>query len=372
MIIKNFIQEFEKIVSPALAWKGDNVGLIIGNEFEKIRNIVIALDVTMAVVEEAKKKKANLIISHHPLLFQPLKKICPSTRVGAITLAIIKNNINVYAAHTNLDSVRWGVNFVLAKSFGLSNITVLSPMKESLSKIAVFVPKDFIENVATAMHEAGAGMFSKYDTCSFRTSGTGTFRGTNEANPFIGIAGNVERVEEIRLEVLCETWKISKVLSSMMKAHPYEEVAYDIFPLNNSSAEYGIGAIGDLPKEISQKTLLNMICKNLGTKNLRFSNSDSSKKIRRIAVCGGSGGEFIKEACAAGADAYITADLKYHTFQEFEDALLLIDAGHFETEHLVLPSIAEKIESVLMYDKSDLKVYLTQQETNPVQYFTST
>lgn len=365
--VKEFQLEFETIAPPAIAWKGDNVGLQFGRESDTITNILVALDVTMDVAVEAKKKKANLIITHHPLLFHPLKSITPASRTGEIVFYLAEQSINLYAAHTNLDSVKRGVNFVLAKKLGLKNISVISPLKESLTKIVVFVPQHHVEQVAHAMHGAGAGTFSKYDTCSFRTEGVGTFRGMGDARPFLGKVGNVEQAKEVRLEMLCETWKISTVLSAMIKAHPYEEVAYDIYPLSNKNTEYGLGAIGELEKSLNQKEFLSFVKKKLNVQSLRF--SGGIKPIRRVAVCGGSGTELISDAVNQGADAMITADVKYHTFQDFEKKILLIDAGHYETEHHVLPAVKGMINEILNRKKISTKVFITKHNTNPTHYF---
>ncbi|MFZ4619379.1 MAG: Nif3-like dinuclear metal center hexameric protein [Bacteroidota bacterium] len=367
MNIQEFQKEFEKIAPPSIAWKGDNIGLLIGRPSDRITNILVALDLTMDVAREAKRKKANCIITHHPLLFHPLKNITPTSRTGEVVLFLTENKMNVYAAHTNLDSVQWGVNFVLAKKLGLTDLKILSPIKESLVSIVVFVPSTHVEQVADAMHCAGAGSFTKYDRCSFRADGTGTFRGNERSSPFIGTRGTLERVQEIRLETISELWNVGKVVTAMLKAHPYEEVAYDLIPLLNKNSEYGLGAIGVLPKPVTQKEFLGNIKQALGLKALKFSGKSSS--VRTVAVCGGSGSEFIGDAVAQGADAMVTADLKYHTFQEFESKLLLVDAGHYETEHLVLPVLVKKIQQIAKRNGHSGKVFLTQQSTNPVHIF---
>ncbi len=364
MQIHEFQKEFEAIAPPSIAWKGDNIGLLIGRPESRITNILVALDLTMDVAIEAKRKNVNCIVTHHPLLFHPLKNITPASRTGELVLYLTEQKMNVYAAHTNLDSVQWGVNFVLAKKLGLKDVRVLAPLKESLVSIVVFVPADHAEAVAKAMHDAGAGTFTKYDQCSFRSEGTGTFRGKEGSKPFLGTPGRVEYVNEVRLETIAEQWNTGKIVSAMLKAHPYEEVAYDLIPLLNRNSEYGLGAVGTLAKKMSQTEFLRMTKKVLGLKGLKFSGKRSS--ISRVAVCGGSGSEFIGEAVAQGADAMVTADLKYHTFQEFEDKLLLIDAGHYETEQIVLPALAKKIQSIAKRNGHSGKVFITQQSTNPV------
>ncbi|MFA5832793.1 MAG: Nif3-like dinuclear metal center hexameric protein [Bacteroidota bacterium] len=367
MKIKEFQNQFEQIAPSAVAWDRDNVGLLIGRENDTIRNILVALDLTMDVAKEAKQKNVNFIVTHHPLLFHPLKKITEPSRVGELVLYLTKHKINVFAAHTNLDSVNWGVNFSLAKTLGLTDVKVLSPMKQSLTSIVVFVPEGHTERVAEAMHEAGAGMFSTYDHCSFRGEGTGTFRGMNDAKPFLGTVGVLERAKETRLEMLVENWKIGSVLLAMLKAHPYEEVAYQLHPLENKNTEYGLGAIGNLKNGIAQKDFLTLVKRKLKVKALRF--SGNARTIKRVAVCGGSGSEYINDAIALHADAMVTADLKYHTFQDAEEKILLIDAGHYETERIILPVLADKIIEMFKRNNHSEKIFITQHSTNPVHIF---
>lgn len=365
--IAQFTTAFEAIAPPSIAWKGDNIGLLIGRPETAVTNILVALDLTEKVIAEAVKKRVNLIVTHHPVLFHPLKSITPSTQAGAMALSLIERNIAVYAAHTNLDSVKWGVNFSLAGSLGLRNVRILSPIEGSLSSVTVFVPGTHADAVAEAMHAAGAGMFEKYDTCSFRSEGIGTFRGGNGADPYIGSIGTVERVPEVRLEMLAEQWKLRGIIAAMLKAHPYEEVAYNVSPLSNRNREYGLGAIGDLPKGMGRRSFLTMVKRQLRATAVRYTGPD--RTIRRVAVCGGSGSEFIREALAQGADAMVTADCKYHTFQEFEHSLLLVDAGHYETEAVVLPAFAEAIGTIMNAGRHRGRIFITQTSTNPVHIF---
>jgi dinuclear metal center YbgI/SA1388 family protein len=365
--IAEFQKQFEQSAPPAIAWKGDNIGHQIGRADAVIQNILIALDCTPEVAAEAIRKNANLIVTHHPLLFHPLKKITPQSRVGDLVLTLTEHRVNLYAAHTNLDSVQWGVNFCLANTLGLTDVRILSPLIDSVSKIVVFVPQTHTEAVANAMHNAGAGMFAKYDKCSFRSSGTGTFRGKGNAQPFIGTVGILERAAEERIEMMAENWKVDAIIAAMLNVHPYEEVAYDVYPLRNRNTEYGLGAIGNLSKQMSQSSFLSLVKKKLGASALRF--SGTAKAIRRVAVCGGSGSDYINDAVSQGADAMVTADLKYHTFQEFEERILLVDAGHYETEHVVLPTLAKKCREIAIHGKLTGKIFITQHRTNPVHIF---
>ena len=354
---------------PEVAWKGDNVGLQIGNEQSTIANVIVSLDPTMDAARKAVQHNANLIVTHHPLFFHPIKKISSTSRIGELTLFLAQHKINLYSAHTNLDSVQWGVNFVLAKTIGLQKIKILSPISGSLNKITVFVPHSHCQKVADAMHAAGAGTFSKYDHCSFRSDGTGTFRGKTGARPHIGTVGTLEKVQECRLEMLCETWKIDGVVSAMKRVHPYEEIAYDLYPLSNTNTEYGLGAVGELKTPMTTKKFLDHIRTALNTPFLRYT-LRATQKIKTIPVSGGSGSEFIDEALHHRADAMITADIKYHTFQEYEGRILLVDAGHFETEHLVLPPLASTIRSIVRQNSASKKITITTHSSNPVHYFT--
>ncbi|MDE3056629.1 MAG: Nif3-like dinuclear metal center hexameric protein [Bacteroidota bacterium] len=367
MKLSEFQQVLDEWAPPAAAWKSDNVGLQVGSRSAEIVNILLALDVTMEVAREAVQRRANLIVTHHPLLFHPLRSLTPNSRAGEIALYLAEQKINLFAAHTNLDSVPGGVNFVLAELFGLKNISILSPLEGSMVKVVVFVPNEHLERVAAAMHGAGAGTFTKYEECSFRTEGVGTFRGTHAAHPFIGVKGILEIVPETKLEMIVPSWKLSGAIRAMLSAHPYEEAAYDIIPLKNRPADAGLGAIGNLPAAMSRETFLAMVKKKTGAEVLRY--SGHSGRIQRVAVCGGAGSEFIGDAVQDGADAFVTADVQYHTFQDAEKDILLVDAGHFETESHVLAAIESRLKKFLKASKHPSKVYLTKRNTNPVSYY---
>jgi dinuclear metal center YbgI/SA1388 family protein len=364
------INDIQKIMEewfPAgIAWKGDNIGLQIGRPETTVKNILVALEATMDVVEEAKQKNANLIVTHHPLIFQPLRSITPQTPVGAIALALAESGIALYAAHTNLDSARGGVNDVLGAVLGLLNARVLSPLEGRLKKIAVFVPRTHVEQVADAMYAAGGGGFIKYAECSFRSDGIGTFKGTNDARPFLGSVGVLERAEETKLEMLVPGWKASSVVRAMLAAHPYEEVAYDVYPIENTNPEFGLGVIGTLPKPMSAKKFLLHVKKVLGTPMLRTAGRTDGI-ISTVAACGGSGAEFIELAARQQADAYVTSDLKYHTMQEAPHDLLLVDAGHYETERPVLPVLTERLQKFVRHQKAKVRVFTTTHKTTTIE-----
>ncbi|MGE5314528.1 MAG: Nif3-like dinuclear metal center hexameric protein [Acidobacteriota bacterium] len=367
MTIAEFQQEFERTTPPGAAWKNDNIGLLIGRHDAEIANILVALDVTMEVAREAVRKKANLIVAHHPVIFQPLKAVTSQTAAGRLALYLIEHGVAVYAAHTNFDSVKTGVSFALAACLELSDVSVLSPQRDSLAKIAVFVPPSHAEAVAEAMHGKGAGMFTKYDECSFRTDGIGTFRGMADAQPFIGRVGELERTQEVRIEMLAERWKIDSVVRAMIEAHPYEEVAYDVYPLENRNTEYGLGAVGTLRVPVRGSQFLKRVRRLLHCEGIRYAGS-AERMISRVAVCGGSGSDLIADARRAGADAFVTADLKYHTMQDAAEHLLIVDAGHYETERIALGPLSDQLRSIGGRAGARHRIFVTQITTNPIHF----
>ena len=368
MKLGEFQRLIEEWIPPATAWKGDNVGIQLGRTDTALRNILLALDVTLEVAREAVTRGANLIVTHHPLLFHPLRSLTQESRAGEIALFLAERKIGLYAAHTNLDHVRGGVSFAMAALLGLNNIRVLSPLGGQLVKIAVLVPVSHVEDVAGAMHRAGGGKFANYEQCSFRSEGVGTFRGTEASEPFIGSKGILEKTPETKLEMLVEKWNVRAAVKAMIQKHPYEEVAYDVVPLDNENAEYGLGAIGEYRKPISQDKFLSLVKKALGSPVLQYTGKSGSAVVS-VALCGGAGYDAVQEAIRQGADAYITADVKYHGFQEAQRNIFLIDAGHYETERHILPILAARVRTIVEKQHSASKVFVTRKNTNPVSYF---
>ncbi len=360
------IKYLEQWAPKETAWEKDNVGLQVGSGKRDIKNIFLCLDVTPSAVDEAVRKSCNLIISHHPLLFNPLRRISTDRdQCSQIIEKLIKNDITLYSAHTNLDYTRNGVSFRLAKELKLKNIDFLTRLSSNQVKLVVFVPDDALEKVSNVIFNAGGGRIGEYSNCSFRISGKGTFKGSGKTTPAAGTKEVFETVNEVRLEVLVDSWKLKHVLSEMLKVHPYEEPAYDVYPLNNENVNHGIGAAGYLDYPMSTEEFLAYVSDKLKLKNFRFS-GDGKKKIRKAAVCGGSGSEYIKDAVNAGADAYITADVKYHTFQEAENKILLIDAGHYETEIFSMDEVKEKLKPLV---NKEIKIFNYSKSTNPVKFF---
>ncbi len=368
MKCKKILEYFEHWAPAANAWASDNVGLQIGNENSSIKNILLSLDLNNKVVDEAIKRNCNLIITHHPFLFHPIKNINTTKNTHSIIIEkLLKKDINVFSAHTNLDFTKDGVSFQLAKAIGLKNIRFLKNLKDDQFKLVVFVPDNNLEKVAEAIHNAGGGAIGEYSNCGFRIKGTGTFKGSAKSNPAIGKKNKLEKVEETRLEVLVGKSDLSKIISSMIKAHPYEEVAYDIYPVKNENVNFGFGAVGEFEKGMSIQLFFKTLSKSLKLKNFRYT-AGKSKLIRRVAVCGGSCSELVDEAITSGADAFVTADLKYHIFQDAEEKIYLIDAGHYETEAPVLIEIKKRLEKDLIGNES-IKVFKYSGSTNPVLFY---
>lgn len=354
---------------PGAAWEKDNIGLMVGAEEQKIERIFLCLELTRSSLDEAIKQKCNLIITHHPFIFHPLKKINFTKDPKARLLQdLIKNDIAVFSAHTNLDFTRGGVSFTLAEKLGLKNISFLKNEEANQYKLVVFVPADSLRAVSDALFEAGAGEIGNYTNCSYRTEGVGSFFGNEDANPALGKSGKLEFVDEVRLEMLVHQWNLNRAIKAIINSHPYEEPAYDVYPLKNRNANFGFGAIGDLPKAVSKREFLDSVTRKLKCKNLRYSEGKKGK-IKRIAVCGGSGADLLPVAIASGADAFVTADVKYHTFEEARGNVLLIDAGHYETEMPVLDVLMSKIKLFLSENNSDAEVIKFKGSTNPVKFY---
>jgi len=368
MNIHSVLEFIEGWAPPQVAWQKDNVGLQVGSLNGKVENVLLCLEATHEVVSEAVKKKCNLIISHHPLLFSPLKKIDIDRDSNAqITKQLLHHNITLLSFHTNLDFTLDGVSFALAKKLELEQVQFLVHQKENQSKLVVFVPEIALEKVSSALFEAGAGTIGEYEKCSFRGNGFGTFQGSEASQPAVGEKNVFETVREIRLEVLLDDWKLGKAITAMKAVHPYEEPAFDIYPLKNENKKYGFGAIGKLAKPMTQNEFLLHVSTKLKTA-VRYSDGNG-KLISTVAVCGGSGSELLKDAAASNADAFVTADIKYHTFHDAKNKILLIDAGHYETEIHILPEIKLRLTQFFKMKNENKKVFLFGKTSNPIKFF---
>lgn len=361
------IKYLEEWAPPGAAWKDDNVGLQVGTGDVKIKNILLALELNQKVLSQAIKKNCNFIFTHHPFIFTPLQKLdFKNDPKAAIIRGLIKNDITLYSAHTNLDFTKGGVSFELAKKLKLKNIEFLVNQDSNQYKLVVFVPIDDVSIVSEAIFNAGGGIIGEYQKCSSQLIGEGTFEGSEKSNPHVGKKNKFETVIEVRLEVLVHSWKLNSVIKAMKDVHPYEKPAYDIYMLKNKNSNYGYGAVGILEKAMKVDEFLSHIKVNLGADAIRFTHG-TGKRIKRIAVCGGSCSDLINSAISSNVDAFITADIKYHTFQDSENKILLIDAGHYETEVPILDSIKTKLTGLVK--NGNVKVFKYNGSTNPIKFY---
>jgi dinuclear metal center YbgI/SA1388 family protein len=364
MLIKDIIQFLEKIAPASLQEEYDNAGLITGNKQIACTGALISLDCIESIVEEAITKNCNLIIAHHPIIFKGLKKINGNNYVERTIIKAIKNDIAIYAIHTNLDNVLHGVNGKMANMLGLENVQILAPKKNLLQKLVVFCPNDNVEKLSEALFAAGAGHIGNYSQCSFSSEGIGTFKPEKGANPQTGEIGIKEILQETKVEVIFPHWLQGQIITAMNATHPYEKVAHDILNLDNIYEETGSGVVGILPNAMEESeflTHLSTIFKIKLAKHTHF----TGKQITKVALCGGAGSFLIKSANAAGADVYITADLKYHEFFDADGQMLLVDIGHFESEQFTIDLLFE-----LLSDKfPNFALLKTSINTNPVEYF---
>jgi dinuclear metal center YbgI/SA1388 family protein len=361
------IQVFESFSPKKLAMEGDKIGLQIGNLSRKVDNVMIALDVVDEVVDEAIEKNVQLIIAHHPPIFPPLKRISSEDVTGRLIEKLIKHDIAVYAAHTNLDVANGGVNDLLADALGLQDKEVLVPTFDmKFRKLVVFVPSSHEETVREALGKAGAGAIGQYDYCSFSSSGTGRFVPNNEANPFIGVAGKLEEVEEVKIETIYPEHLEKKILSAMFKAHPYEEVAYDIYRLENKGETLGLGRVGNIPKT-TLKDFAEKVKTALEVQTVRVVGRLDAE-IKRVAVLGGDGNKYYPQAIFKGADVYITGDFYYHTAHDaMAEGLNIIDPGH-NIEKIMKKGVSIRLSKLFLEKKFDVNVFPSEIHTDPFQF----
>tara|TARA_A100001015_G_scaffold245885_1_gene282027 strand:+ start:999 stop:2093 length:1095 start_codon:yes stop_codon:yes gene_type:complete len=364
MIVKELLNILEQWAPSAYAENFDNVGLLIGNKETECSGIIITLDCTEDVVEEAIKKNCNVILSFHPIIFSGLKKITGSSYVERVAIKAVENKISVISLHTRLDNHPEGVNKVLCERLKILKSRVLIPKKDNLKKLVVYTPEIHTENVLDALHKAGAGNLGDYTECSFVLEGTGRFMGMEKSNPHFGKPSEKVSLKEVQINVVFEYHLFEDVQKAIRETHPYETVAYEIYSLMNSFSEVGMGRIGSLEKEMDFLTFLKFVKKQLNAKVIRYS-PPPNKKIKKVAVLGGSGGFAIKDALNQGADAFITADLKYHQFYQGENNLLLVDSGHYESEQYIKNLIFDYLTKKL----PNFACVLSQTKTNPVNYF---
>jgi len=341
----------------------DNSGLQVGQPGKEITSALIALDVTEAVIDEAFQKGCDIIVSHHPLIFSGIKKITGNTSTDRILVKAIKNDIAVYSEHTNLDMMSNGVSVKMAQKLGLQNIRVLMPLKNRLVKLVTFLPEDHLDKVREAIFNAGAGKIGNYDHCGFSVSGTGSFRAGEGTNPYTGQKGKIHFANEIRFETIFFSHLKEKVIKALLGAHPYEEVAYDLYPLENNNIEIGLGCTGDLTEPVSEIDFLNKISSVFQAPGIRYSGL-TGKSVKKVALCGGSGAALLNDAVSSGADAFVTGDIKYHTFFEADGRILIVDCGHYESEKFSI----EILKNLIVKKFPKFAVRFSETNTNPINY----
>lgn len=343
----------------------DNAGLIVGQPQDEVQAALVSLDCTEAVVDEAIAKGCGMIVSHHPIVFKGLKRFNQKNYVERVVMKAIKNNIALYATHTNLDHVQHGVNAEICKRLAIQNPVILSPKKAMLKKLVTFcLPKD-VEAIKNALFSAGAGNINNYSECSFAVQGQGTFKAAENANPHVGQIGQRANETEHRIEVIYKVESERQIIVALLEAHPYEEVAYDIYQLDNALQTVGAGMVGNLAQPVPLFDFFNQLKKQMGAKVIRHTQPLAKQMVQKVAVCGGSGSFLLKQAIASGADVFVTADFKYHEFFDAEDKIVIADIGHYETEqftsNMLIANIQEKFPN--------FAVYLTEHNTNPINYF---
>jgi dinuclear metal center YbgI/SA1388 family protein len=341
----------------------DNSGLQVGLPDKVVKSALICLDITDEVLDEAGYNGCDVIISHHPLIFTAITKLSGRTVTERLLLKAIKQDVAIYSAHTNLDVLGNGVSRKIAEKLKLNNVRTLSPLKNRLLKLVAYIPDNHLDKVREAIFNAGAGITGNYDRCSFITQGTGSFRGGENSNPYVGEKGKIHFEKEVRFETIMFSYLKDKVIKALLETHPYEEVAYDVYQLENDNIEIGLGCTGDMPEPMEEKDFLMSIESVFTAKGIRYSKL-TGNKITKVALCGGSGGALIKDAIASGANAFITADVRYHSFFEAGDKMIIIDIGHYESEK----SSAEILYDLIIKKFPTFALRFSEINTNPVNY----
>jgi dinuclear metal center YbgI/SA1388 family protein len=364
MTVRDIISYLESVAPLTLQESYDNSGLQAGDPQQEVSVALVCLDVTEGVIDEAIGLEAGLVIAHHPLIFTPLKNLTGKDAVQRTVIKAIRHNIAVYAAHTNLDVIWTGVNRAICDKLGLVSLQVLQPVAGHLRKLVFFVPSDHAPAVRQAVFEAGAGHIGEYDMCSFNLAGEGTFRGSETTNPYVGEKGTLHYEKETRVETIYPIHAEQKILEALLRAHPYEEVAYDIYPLENRDLRTGPGMTGELPVPVSGTAFLDLLKKVFDVPVIRHTRLPG-KPVRRVAVCGGSGASLIRQAIASKSDIYVTSDIRYHQFFDAGDSIIIADIGHYESEQFttgVIYDLLKKKFPTFAFHFSGVK-------TNPINYY---
>jgi len=363
MIIKDITDYLEELAPLDYAEDFDNVGLLIGNYSDSVTGVLVTLDTLEKTVEEAITKKCNLIVSFHPIIFGGIKKLNGNSYVERVVLKAIQNDIAIYATHTALDNSKNGVSAKISEVLGLKNNKILLPKKGILKKLTTFVPIENAEKLRNALFNAGAGNIGNYDRCSFNIDGEGTYRGNQNSNPTIGEKGENHTENETQISVLYESKNEATILASLQKNHPYEEISYHLLTTENVHQNIGMGMIGDLPTEMEENEFLLFLKEKMKTACIRHSNL-INKKIKKVALLGGSGSFAISDAIKAGADAYVSADFKYHEFFKAENKIILADIGHYESEQFTKNLLVDYLTKKF----SNFAIVLSEESTNPIYY----
>jgi dinuclear metal center YbgI/SA1388 family protein len=362
MKLKEILSALHQWAPPALQEGYDNSGLLVGSPEQEVTQLLVSLDCTEAVVQEAIARGCQAVVSHHPIVFGGMKRFTGANYVERTVMQAIKHDIALVALHTNLDNVPSGVNHKLAEVIGIKNPRILSPRKNDLCKIVTFVPKEHAPAVREAMFAAGAGTVGAYDHCSFNSEGYGTFRASHGSNPFVGGLNQDHFEEEEKIETICPQYLKERVVAALIAVHPYEEVAYDIIPLLNTWSNVGAGMIGEVPEQATLE-FLQQLKEKLNIPVLRHTKL-LKERVSKVAICGGSGFFLLPNAISAGADIFITSDVKYHQFFDAEEKIVLVDAGHYETEQFT----SLLIRDFLVEKFPKFAVLLSEVKTNPVNY----
>lgn len=362
--IHEVITQLEYLAPPAYQEGYDNAGLIVGARETAVTGVLISLDSTEDIIEEAILKNCNLVIAHHPIVFKGLKKLSGNSYVERTLIKAIRNNVAIYAIHTNLDHVKNGVNAMIASRLGLTNVKILDPKKELLMKLVTYIPVPDTARVMDALYTQGAGTIGNYSCCSFRSTGTGTFKPESNAQPVIGQPGQLEEVTENRVEIMFPAYMERKIIQTLRHHHPYEEVAYYLQSIGNENQEVGAGAIGNLPSPLPVTDFLTFLKEKMNTSVVRHT-APVGASVSKVAICGGAGSFLLPKAIAAGADVFVTADYKYHEFFDADQKIMICDIGHYESEvntkDLLFNYLSEKFDNFALY--------LAETNTNPIRYF---
>jgi len=363
MNISTIINQLEQLAPISLQESYDNSGLLVGDRSINVAAALLCVDSTEEVIDEAIERNCGLVIAHHPIIFSGMKSLTGKNYMERTLLKAIKNDIAIYAIHTNLDNVKNGVNKKMAEKIGLQNVQILNPKKGNLVKLVFFCPVKVSEKIKTALFEIGGGAIGEYDCCSFSIEGKGSFRAGEHANPHVGKRGEIHVEKENRIELIFPDYLQAELLRALKTNHPYEEVAFDIYRLENKWAEVGSGMVGELAEPMGTIEFLDSLKVNLGTDCVRHT-KEVKEKVKRIAICGGSGSFLLNSAIAQSADVFITGDYKYHQFFDADGKIVIADVGHFESEQ----HTPELIQEYLQEKIPNFATYLSEVNTNPINY----